>query len=97
MKVKRGGAGGQAVFAARALRAALSGACSEQVQSRHSLTLAAVGVIRIARMQWSVESGEGGGEGEKLPKSAAAVSRVNHVKRERDKILEKERIHGSNH
>jgi hypothetical protein len=38
-----------------------------------------------------------GGELEKLPKSAAGVSRVNQVKREQDKILEKERIHGLNH
>lgn len=38
---------------------------------------------------WSVGSRD-------LPKSAAGVSRVNHVKWERAKILEKERIHGSN-
>lgn len=46
--------------------------------------------FRIPRAQWSVQSGEN------LPKSAAGVSRVNHVKREWDKMLEKERIHGSN-
>lgn len=68
-------------------------------ESGHFLELVARAIAPAA-----VETPSGGclhavvaGELENLPKSAAGVSRVNQVKRERDKILEKERIHGSNH